>query len=133
MATACVIKYPCAGELREKITIEKRYSSGSFDEDNINGNIVFTVLTTQRAKVQTVNGSSRFRGVAITDLTTHVFTIRYRSSIMNLDAAGEYFIRMKGRLFRVVNNGITNVDEQNKVIKIQCNERGLATKEATSA
>jgi len=120
----------CISDFRNKATIETReISQQKFGETYPEE--TFTVLFTGYFRVQTVEGTARFAGVNIDKEATHLFVARWRATINNLDGAGAYFMRSKGRLYRVLK--ITNVDEQDDFILFQCTERGIDTKQETNA
>lgn len=120
----------CIGDLKKKATIETRsIANQQFGETK--PSINFSVLFTAYFLVQTVKGTKRFSGVNIEKQATHLFVTRWRSSISNLDGAGEHYVRRAGKLYRVLE--ITNINESDEYLLFQCTERGIDTNEETNA
>ena len=119
----------CTSDLRHRITIQTR-SLGANKVGEFNPSEVFTTLSSQWAGVETPNGTSKFLGVNIDKSTTHIFIVRYNSTISSLEVANN-FILFGTRRMRILS--VKNMNEDNIFLAIECNERGLSSKDATEA
>lgn len=119
----------CAGDLRDKITIQNR-SLDPVRPGQINPSESFTTLFQPWAAVETPNGRSKFLGVAINEDTTHIFIVRFDTTIQELEVANN-FILFRTRRMRILS--VKNMNENNYFLAIECTERGLSTKDATEA
>lgn len=119
----------CAADLNKKIAIQRRTlappSPGSTQPV-----LTFTDIASPWAAIETPTGASKFLGVNINDETTHIFIVRYRSLLANLEVANN-FILFNDRRFRILN--VTNMNEDNIFLAIETTERGDDDKDANEA
>lgn len=125
----------CRGDFRNKIQIRKR-EQGTLAFDEIEPLETFSLIASPFAAIETVAGVARFAGINIDERATHIFNIVYTSflfSTISLDnlEQGNYFVRFKGRNYRILK--LTNINEDNKYIAIQTTERGAESLEASKA
>lgn len=119
----------CAGDLTDPIQIVRRdltppaLGQGKPSE-------TFSVISSPWAGVETVRGTRRFFGINIEKSATHLFIIRYNPELPLLDS-DNYFVNFKARYFRIVR--VTNNDEEDWFMILQCAERGEDNKEASEA
>ena len=119
----------CAGDLRNKISIQTRALGGNRPGQN-NPGPTFTTIFQPWAGVETPNGRSKFLGVNINEDTTHIFIVRFDSTISGLEVANN-FVLFGTRRMRILS--VKNMNEDNYFLAIECTERGLSTKDATEA
>lgn len=119
----------CAADLNKKIAIQERLLSAP-SPGNTQPVLSFTNLASPWAAVETPRGSSKFLGVNINDDTTHIFIVRYRSLLDELEV-GNNFILFKDRRFRILS--VTNMNEDDIFLAIECTERGDDDKDANEA
>lgn len=87
-----------------------------FDEDFSGGTVVL-------ALVKTVRGRTYFDGVNTETPITHELKIEYLSGVTS-----ETWVLFKGRRLDVLT--LTNCCEDDEILILECNERGLSTVEA---
>lgn len=119
----------CVGDLRHKIEIQTRSLSAN-KVGEFNPQETFSLVVTSWAGVETPNGSSKFLGVNINEDTTHIFVMRYSSVIANLEVANN-FLLFKSRRMRILS--VSNMNEDNIFLAIECTERGDDSKAASEA
>jgi hypothetical protein len=120
----------CIADLNKKCTIETRVIVPP-KMGQLASSISFSTLFTGFFKILTTRGTRRFSGVNIDEKTTHLFITRWKTSIDDLDGAGEHFIKRLNIYYKVVD--ITNLNEHNRWLIFQCTERGIDTEEETNA
>ena len=91
------------------------------DFDNPSGVETFVELYRLWSAIETVEGTKRFAGIAIDDRATHLFYVRFNSSIV-LPEDGNHFIDYNGKRFRALR--VTNDGEDNRYLIVQCSDRG---------
>lgn len=119
----------CAADLNKKIAIQERVLSAP-SPGSTQPFLTFTDIATPWAGVETPRGASKFLGVNINDETTHIFIVRYRTLLDDLEV-GNNFILFKERRFRILN--VTNMNEDNIFLAIEATERGDDDKDANEA
>jgi hypothetical protein len=120
----------CISDLNKKCTIETRTIVPP-QMGQLSSTMSFTVFFTGFFKILTLRGSRRFSGVNINTKATHLFITRWKTSLDDMDGAGEHFVRRNENLYRV--EEITNLNEHNRWLILQCSERGIDTQEETDA
>lgn len=119
----------CAGDLRNKIDIQTR-SLGGNSIGVVAPSETFTTLFSPWAAIETPNGKSRFLGVDINDQTTHIFIVRYDSTIVNIEVKNNFILFNSNRM-KILR--VKNMNEDNIFLAIECTERGDDGKAATEA
>ena len=137
MATCKTRRFPrekiCAGDLRHRISIEKRTHLEPEPGQSVGVNS-FQVIKRTYSGIKTLTGlfggTARFDGVNVEDRPTHMFTVRKDNSIL-LPELSNYFVRYNSRLFRILRAAIK--DEDTNLIDISATERGVDSQEANEA
>lgn len=119
----------CASDLNKKIAIQSR-TLGAPSPGSTQPNYTFTDIANPWAGIETPRGASKFLGVNINDATTHIFIVRYRALLADLEVANN-FILFKNRRFRILN--VTNMNEDDIFLAIETTERGDDDKDANEA
>lgn len=119
----------CTGDLKHKITIQTR-QLGGVSVGTYTPQETFTTLASPWAGIETPNGRSRFLGTNINEKTTHVFIVRYQSTIAELEVHNN-FILYDSRRFKILS--VTNTNEDNNFLAIEATERGDDDKDASDA
>lgn len=119
----------CTGDLNNRISIEERVLTPPVLGESSPVE-TFTVIKSVWAGVQTSRGTRRFYGVNIEASATHLFYIRYNPELPLLDG-DNYFIHYKSRYFRILR--VTDNDEEEYFVILQCVERGEDDKTASTA
>lgn len=119
----------CAADLNKKIAIQRRVLEPPLPGD-VQPILTFIDIANPWAAIETPTGASKFLGVNINDGTTHIFIVRYRALISALEV-GNNFVLFNDRRFRILN--VTNMNEDNIFLAIECTERGEDDKDANEA
>ena len=119
----------CAGDLRNRITIETRnLGFANFDDKDVTE--TFTTVTSTYAAIETIKGTRRFSGVNIDKRATHLFYVRYRAAIKDLETGNNYILHDSRRYFILE---LTINAEDNRFIIIQATNRGKDSEAASDA
>jgi SPP1 family predicted phage head-tail adaptor len=120
----------CTADLRHRVALQTRSLGASFtDNEPIE---TFATIDTIWAAIETPTGSGsrRFSGVALDDNTTHIFWVRYNTSLP-FPEDGNHFFLYRDQRYRIIR--VANDMEQNEFYVIQCSNRGIDTKAGASA
>jgi len=118
MSSKLIIKKTslCVGDLNRKITLQNRdiqppqFGSADFTEEFSNLKSIFAALETPTGKVV-------FDGLNVERVVTHVFYIRYLSSVST-----ETWILFKGKRFEIIK--MKNLEESDSWLALMSSERG---------
>lgn len=113
----------CAGDLRERITLQDRDIVEPFD---INFTEEFSNPVVVPAAVQTIQGASFFDDTNIEQFTTHDFIIRFRPEVTQ----ETWILWQKERYDIIV---VEKIDGRNEWMKLRCTIRGDDTLEVNRA
>ncbi len=119
------IRY-CVGDFRKQIEVKVRDITVPVGSSVDHGEL-FTDFLTVRAIVETVNGTEIFDETnTLVGVVTHQFIIDFRPGV-----TFENMVVFKGRRFRILD--VTNIDEEDRFIKIRATERGIESKPVNTA
>ncbi len=110
----------CAGDFRKQIEIKVRDITVPVGSSVDHGEL-FTDFLTVRAIVETLGGVEIFDGTNTIGVATHQFIIDFRPGV-----TFENMVVFKGKNYRILD--VTNIDEEDKFIKIRATERGIESK-----
>ena len=119
MAKACARPKICSGELRHRITIERR-TLGAASPGSAEAEYAYTELHNCRAQIKTKGGVSEFSKIEINGKqVSHVITIRHTSTVIDIrdrvrDAGGNLYAILS----------IENQDEFNDYLVLYCARQG---------
>lgn len=115
----------CTGDLNKKILLQFPFSSGT-NSLNSNSERGFKNIGTFWAAIQTFTTRNMVDGVNLGEGITTDFYIRY-SNIIDLNK--EIWIEYDCRRFKI--DSITNLNEDNRILRFRAIERGEILKEAS--
>ena len=115
----------CIGALRITIDIKDRDLEGPVNFGDEAHAETFKIFKTVKAGIETKAGNvfQTLDGVAQDPRTvvTHVFLIRFTGGVST-----EQFVEHDGINYKILR--VINIDLRNRWLKLNCNERGIATK-----
>lgn len=118
------------GDIRDRISLERRVRLPPQDFENSDGSEVLTVIAEVWAKVETAfmisqgQGDANYNGVNLEKKPAYRFTIRYRGDLNSSNTV----VRFRGKLFAI--GEIGNPELRNEYETLVCPLRGLDTLEA---
>ena len=110
------IRY-CVGDFRKEIEIKVRDITVPVGSSVDHGEL-FTDFLTVRAIVETLGGVEIFDGTNTIGVATHQFIIDFRPGV-----TFENMVVFKGKNYRILD--VTNIDEEDRFLKIRATERGI--------
>lgn len=110
----------CIGALRNKIKVYDRNIQEPVD-GSVDFTENFTNETTKYAYIETTRGVDIFNGVELIGNASHLFYIRYDSSVTS-----QSWIEYNEKYFDILQ--AENIDERNEWLILRCRERGDKTK-----
>ncbi len=116
----------CTGDLNKKILIQFPFSSGTNSLDSNSERGFKNIGTFFWAAIKTFNTRNMVDGVNLGEGITTDFYIRYTDTI---DLNKEIWIEYNCRRFKI--DSITNLNEDNRILRFRTIERGEITKEAS--
>ena len=110
----------CVGDFRKQIEIKVRDITVPVGSSVDHGEL-FTDFLTVRAIVETLSGVEIFDGTnTMVGVATHQFIINFRPGV-----TFENMVVFKGKNYRILD--VTNIDEEDRFLKIRATERGVNT------
>jgi len=113
------IKRVCIGSLNKTIIIHTRSIANKLGQ-YIDFTETFSDPVTVSAMVETVSGITVFDEVNQEHVVSHNFYIRYIANFTS-----EKWIEYDGRYFNILN--VDKLNEDNRFLKLMCEERGVKT------
>lgn len=119
----------CAGDLRNRITIQTRtLAAANFDDTDVDE--TFATVVSTYAAIETIRGTRRFASVNIDKRATHLFYVRYRDAIKDMETGNNFILHNSRRYFILE---LTIMAEDNRFIIIQATNRGESAEPASEA
>lgn len=116
----------CVGDMRKQIKLQIRSITVPVGSSVDHGEL-FTDFLEVRAIVETVNGTEIFDATnTLVGVVTHQFIIDFRPGV-----TFENMVVFKGKNYRILD--VTNIDEEDKFLKIRATERGVETSPVNTA
>lgn len=120
----------CAGDMRNRIEIMLRTQTSPGIGKGLGPVETFTPYTAGFFGIRSANGSNPISGVNINEEATHIFISRYTTKLALLDTT-KHFPKFRNKYYRILE--ISNLNEDNLTIFLQCKLLGITDKKASEA